>query len=192
MITQINTVLPISGSSFASLSHCLLLTRKQRFPRELCYLLWSVKPVRMSSLDSKSSQGIVRLPIWGVGKGNLFPLKSPTFRFWHRGSSNIFHPSLCFSCCASKIETKPKGRTKPMLPLASGRDQGREESECVCVWVRGSWGRGFVKGCAGVQDARAKRAGVCKFCLWKFSVSVLLLPVPAKVKYRLLLAPCNF
>lgn len=68
-----------------------------------------------------------------MGKGNLFPLKSPSFRFWHWGSSNIFHPSLCFSCCASKIETKPKGRTKPMLPLASGRDQGREESECVCV-----------------------------------------------------------
>lgn len=89
-------------------------------------------------MDSKSCQRIVPAVHLGGGRRWFFSLKSPTFRFWHWGSSNILHPSVCFSCYVSKRENKPKGKPKHMLPpaqpLVFGRDQGREE----CV----SWGRG--------------------------------------------------
>lgn len=87
----------------------------------------------------------------------FFSLKTPTFRFWHWGSSNIFHPSLCFSSY-SKIENNPKGKPEHTLPPAQ---------PLVCTHVRERSTDGFVKGCAGMQGAHPKETSVCEYCfLW--------------------------
>lgn len=113
----------------------------------------------------------------------FFPLKTPTFQFWHWGSSNIFHPSHCFSSYHSKIENNPKGKPEHMLPPIQ---------PLVCAHVRERSTDGFVKGCA-VSTCKGNQ------CLWAllleeqcFSLPGLLLPVPGKVLYWLLVPPYNF
>lgn len=56
-----------------------------------------------------------------------------------------------------------------MLPPAQapvfGRDGGRDKRESVCVRMWST--EGFVKGCAGIQDAHPKETGVFEFCFFR-------------------------
>lgn len=74
----------------------------------------------------------------GLREGFFFSLKSSPFRFWQWGPYNIFHPSLCFLCSASGIESKPKRQGKgtcslrPRRQCLGGMEAGTRER--VCVW----------------------------------------------------------
>lgn len=112
------------------------LNKKAKILVRVLFLLRSVQPARISFLHSKSGQKIVCDTSLEGGKRwhyftKIFQICSDS------GTSHVFHPSLCLSCCACKIENKPKG--KQMLPPAQPPLFGpRKGGVCVCTWGRGA------------------------------------------------------